>query len=223
MNAHPKATHVIFWDVDTQRDFMEPGGALFVPGAPEIVSNLEQLTRCARERGVPVVASMDDHTSVDPEISDRPDFRVTFPPHCMRGTAGQQPIAATAPKNPLYIENRPYTRTELADLLRAHRGEIFIKKQAISPFTNPATATLVELLAPETVIVYGVCADFCVHQTVMGLADGMRRVCVVRDAIRAIDAEEARRCEAEWRRRGVEMVSTADVVAGRVVRLSSRH
>ncbi len=216
-------TPVVFWDVDTQRDFMEPGGALFVPGAPEIVSNLERLTRCAREHGVQVIAPMDDHTPADPEISARPDFRETFPPHCMRGTPGQQRIGATAPKNPLYIENRPYTRTELADLLRAHRGEIFIKKQAISPFTNPATEEILRLLAPQTVIVYGVCADFCVHQTVMGLADGTRRVYVVRDATRAIDAEVALRCEAEWRRRGVEMVTTADVIAERVVRLSARH
>ncbi len=212
-------TQVIFWDEDTQHDFMEPDGRLYVPGAERIVPNLERLTRCARQHDVQIVVVMDDHVPSDPEISMRPDFRETFPPHCMRGTPGQQRIAATAPQNPLYIENRTYTRTELESLLRTHRGEIVIKKQALDPFSNPATALLLGLLAPHTVLVYGVATDFCVHRAIMGLSDGSRRICFVRDASQPIDAEAAKRCAAEWRRRGVEFVSTAEVIEQRVVQL----
>ena len=34
----------IFYDVDTQNDFMKEDGALYVPGAESIKENLEKLT-----------------------------------------------------------------------------------------------------------------------------------------------------------------------------------
>ena len=100
-------TGTIFWDVDTQVDFMVPGGKLYVPDAAAITANLDRLTRHARERGIPRVASVDDHTLFDPEISDTPDFRETFPPHCLHGTDGQKKIPATAMASPVVVPNRP--------------------------------------------------------------------------------------------------------------------
>ena len=35
---------VIFWDVDTQHDFMDPDGKLYVKGAELIMPKLAQLT-----------------------------------------------------------------------------------------------------------------------------------------------------------------------------------
>ncbi len=37
-----------FWDVDTQADFLLPGGKLYVPGAETLLPNLERLTNEAR-------------------------------------------------------------------------------------------------------------------------------------------------------------------------------
>ncbi|MFQ5667036.1 MAG: cysteine hydrolase family protein [Candidatus Binatia bacterium] len=212
-------TPVIFWDQDTQHDFMDPQGKLYVPGAEHIVTQLERLTRFARQHGVQIIALMDDHTEADAEISSQPDFQHTFPPHCMRGTRGQERIAATAPQAPLFVENRRYAHSELEGLLRGHHGEIVIKKQALDPFTNPATAVVLDLLAPHTVIVYGVATEFCVHRAIMGLSDRTRRVCFVRDASQPVNAQAAKRCETEWRQRGVEIVTAADVVEQRVVQI----
>jgi len=213
-------TPVVFWDEDTQHDFIDPDGKLYVPGAELIVPNLERLTRCARQHAVPIIAIVCDHTESDAEISAQPDFQQTFPPHCLRGTRGQEKIDATAPLHPLYLESRAYARPELADAVRRHRGELVIKKQTLDPFSNPATAIVLDLLAPQTVVVYGVCTDLCVHRAAMGLSDGTRRVCVVLDATQPIDVGAAQRCQAEWRQRGVEIVSTNDVVKQRVVRLA---
>jgi nicotinamidase-related amidase len=33
---------LLFWDVDTQFDFMYPAGKLYVPGAETIISNLHR-------------------------------------------------------------------------------------------------------------------------------------------------------------------------------------
>ena len=79
---------LVFVDIDTQRDFLEESGALFVPGSRSIVPNLERLSRFADARGIPVVATACRHSPGDPELSQ-------FPPHCMAGTDGQRRIAAT--------------------------------------------------------------------------------------------------------------------------------
>ena len=52
------ASPVIFWDVDTQYDFMRADGKLYVPGSEEIIPALRDLTRHAHDRGIPIVASV---------------------------------------------------------------------------------------------------------------------------------------------------------------------
>ncbi len=37
----------IFWEVDAQRDFMLPGGKLYVPGAEKLLPNIRRLTDAA--------------------------------------------------------------------------------------------------------------------------------------------------------------------------------
>src|SRR6267378_3039915 len=72
---------VIFWDVDTQADFMLPGGKLYVPGAEKLIPNLKRLTDAAREGRVFIIGDACTHTLDDPEFE-------RFPPHCVRGTPG---------------------------------------------------------------------------------------------------------------------------------------
>ena len=38
----------IFWEVDVQRDFMLPGGKLYVPGAEKLLPNIRLITDSAR-------------------------------------------------------------------------------------------------------------------------------------------------------------------------------
>ena len=79
---------LVFVDIDTQRDFLEESGALFVPGSQSIIANLDRLTRTAASRRIPVLATACCHTPEDPELR-------LFPPHCMAGTEGQRRIPAT--------------------------------------------------------------------------------------------------------------------------------
>ncbi len=66
-------TRLLFWDVDTLTDFMRAQGKLYLPGSEEINPTLEALTAFAHARRIPIVASADDHTASDAEISDAPD------------------------------------------------------------------------------------------------------------------------------------------------------
>src|SRR3989441_10871587 len=89
------SSRVIFWDVDTQYDFMKADGKLYVPDAEQLIPNLKKLTDYAHGHGIRVVASADDHVPEHEEISANPDWKSTFPPHCLRGTPGQRKIPET--------------------------------------------------------------------------------------------------------------------------------
>ncbi len=78
----------VFFDVDTQIDFMFPSGALYVPGAENIVARVAELNSFAMSRGIPVISTMDAHSEDDPE------FKI-YPHHCVAGTLGQRKPAAT--------------------------------------------------------------------------------------------------------------------------------
>ncbi len=205
---------LVYWDVDTQNDFMLADGRLYVPDAESIIANLQRLTEHARAKGIRIVASADDHTAEDAEIADEPDFTVTFPPHCMRGTEGQKRIQETTPLNPLIVDPQPREPAELIEVVRAHPGEIVLHKQTVRVFDNPNTATVVDALDPDAVFVYGVALDICNRHAVEGLQAYRpdTAISVILDASKPIDAATADALLERWETQGVELISTDDAV-----------
>jgi nicotinamidase/pyrazinamidase len=210
-------TRLLFWDVDTLYDFMRADGKLYVPGSEEIIPTLKTLTDFAHAQRIPIVASADNHQADDAEISDSPDWTVTFPPHCMRGTPGQLKIAETALRDPLVIEPERQDPGTLAHRILAHRGDFLLHKRTLDVFSNANVPTLLRALEPEAIVVYGVATDFCDKYTIEGLLRHWPRaeLFLVSDAIRAIYPDEAKLLLASWRERGVHFVTAADVLAGR--------
>jgi nicotinamidase/pyrazinamidase len=190
---------LVFVDIDTQRDFLDPSGALFVPGSGRIVSSLARLTAFARSRGIPVLATACAHSADDAELRQ-------FPPHCMVGTAGQRRIAAT---------DWPGGEVLTADSL--HFGDLphhlTIQKRSFDLFSHPDADRLIGLYRRPhpTFVVYGVATDYCVKAAVHGLLDRGSSVAVVVDAIRAIDPSAEPEILAGFVRRGAVLTVT-DVV-----------
>ena len=207
-------TKLVFWDVDTLYDFMKSDGKLYVPGSEEIIPAVKQLTDFAHRNRIPIVASADNHEPTDPEISAAPDWKSTFPPHCMRGTAGQLKIAETALHSPLVIEPELQDPGALAQQVLAHRGDILLNKRALDVFTNPNVTAVLRALEPEAVVIYGVATDFCDRYTVDGLLHRLPQAVLylVRDAVRAINPAEGERLIQEWQRRGVRLITTPEIV-----------
>jgi nicotinamidase/pyrazinamidase len=212
-------TQLVFWDVDTLYDFMRPNGKLYVPGSEEIIPALEALTAFAHAHRIPIVASADNHDSADAEISDAPDWKTTFPPHCMRGTAGQLKIAETELVDPLVIEPEPEDGDALGRRIRAHRGDFLLHKHTLDVFSNANVSTLLAALAPKAIVIYGVATDFCDRYTVEGLLRHRpgAELFLVTDAIRAIYPEEGTRLVAQWKELGVRLVTLAEVLEGRIL------
>ena len=51
---------------------------------------------------------------------------------------------------------------------------------------NPFTENILKIIAPKTVIVYGVTTNVCVNDAVLGLVNRVKRVIVVEDAIKEL-------------------------------------
>jgi nicotinamidase/pyrazinamidase len=168
---------LVFVDVDTQRDFLEPSGALYVPGSEALAANLARLTGFARAHAIPVLATACSHAFDDEELQH-------FPPHCLAGTPGQERIEATA-----WPGGRVLGPEESLD--GPPPAHLTVEKRRYDVFSHPAAARIVARYneAHPTFVVYGVATDYCVRAAAAGLLERGCKVAVVVDAIRAIATE----------------------------------
>ena len=174
----------IFFDIDSQLDFLYPAGALYVPGAERIVPAIAHLNRYAMAHGIPVVSTTDAHTENDPE------FQV-WPAHCVAGTMGQHKAESTLLGKRVVVPNR--------DCRLALDGaeQIIVEKQHVDAFTAPNMGRIVELLAADACVVYGVVTEICVLFAARGLLKYGKPVTIVTDAVAALSAEASARALAE--------------------------
>jgi nicotinamidase/pyrazinamidase len=195
---------LVFVDIDTQRDFLEATGALFVPGSEGILDNLARLTAFARERRIPVIATACAHTEDDTEEIAR------FGRHCMAGTPGQERVPATAWPGGVVLGTTGVF--EPKDALPAH---LTLEKRDYDVFTHPEADRVVARYNCDrpTFVVYGVATDYCVRAAVLGLLERGCKVVLVVDAIRAIDVGHEADVLAELTAAGAVLALT-DVVCG---------
>lgn len=192
-------TIMLFWDVDTQVDFLSPQGRLYVPGAESILPNLARLTRCAGEKHFPLISSACAHLPGDPELA-------TFGQHCMVGTQGQQKVLQSLLPLRYIVPNHPI---ELPDLKTFQ--QVIIEKQAFDPFTNPNADAVLRQVGSAQIVLYGVVTDICVAATADSLLARGRRVSMVMDAICALDTEKAAHFVEDFQSRGGRITNTDQV------------
>ena len=198
---------------------MRASGKLYVPDAESIIPNLKRLTDHAHAHGIRIVASADDHVRGDAEISDAPDWKATFPPHCMRGTPGQGKIPETGLREVLIIEPERVEPVELRGRLGGHAGDVLLHKHRFDVFTNENAGAVVEVLDPSAIVLYGVALDVCDKAAIEGLLARrpQTRLFAVTDAMKPIDPRAAEPLLQAWARAGVRLVTTAEVLAGPVL------
>ena len=188
----------VFFDVDTQLDFLYPAGALYVPGAESIVARVAALNRYGDAHGIPVVSTMDAHSEDDPEFRD-------WPPHCVAGTAGQQKPAATLLEKRLVLTNSPQN----VEVQGA--PQILLEKQSVDCFTNVNLTALLDQLGAKQCVVYGVVTEICVKNAAMGLLKTGRGVTLVTDAVRSLDDANCARFFQEFSKAGGQLISSQEI------------
>jgi len=182
--------NTVFFDVDTQIDFMFPAGALYVPGAEKILPVVAELNR----RAPLLVSTMDAH------LEDDPEFRI-YPHHCVVGTTGQQKPASTL------REKRGVIPTA------GDAQQFIVEKQTLDCFTNPHLIPLLERLNADRYVVYGVVTEICVRHAAFGLLKLGRPVEIVTDGIMALSAENAREMLDEFQAAGGKLITAREALS----------
>ncbi len=192
----------VLWQVDLQRDFILPGGALYVQGAERLLPNIRRLVDLARSRRAFLISSACQHTPSDPEFSE-------FPPHCLRGTPGAE-LLPEARAGKLYTVPNEHSFIPPGDLLECE--QVLFEKQNINVFTNPHVGATVDRFPRDTeFIVFGVVTEYCVQMAANGLLDRGRRTAVVVDAIETLNKDVGQRTLSQLAARGARLIHTDEV------------
>jgi nicotinamidase/pyrazinamidase len=195
---------VIFWEVDTQADFMLPGGKLYVPGAEKLLPNIRRLTDAARRGRVLLVSHGCYH------MKDDPEFKM-FPPHCIKGTPGSAYVAEALTEKVVTVPNE--AAAALPQDLSPYQ-QVHLEKQTLDIFETRHADELVKRLGIEaTFVVFGVVTEYCVRLAAKGLLQRGRRVLIVRDAIETLKPEDGQRTAAELEILGAKFISTDRALA----------
>jgi len=190
---------VVLWEVDTQADFMLPGGKLYVPGAERLLPNIRKLTEAARQGRVFLISHGCFHARDDPEFQ-------RFPPHCIKGTAGSALVQEALTDKILTVPNDP-TAALPRDL--AQYQQILLEKQTLDIFQSRHAGKLVERFGSDVeFFVFGVVTEYCVRFAAKGLLDRGRRVSVLQDAIETLNAEDGRSTVNELQTLGARFLNT---------------
>jgi nicotinamidase/pyrazinamidase len=182
--------------VDVQKDFCE-GGSVPVKGGADRAGAIAALANRARgARYTHVVATRDHHIDPGGHFSDHPDFRESFPVHCVAGSDGSEfhpafrPAIASGAVDEIFykgthsaaksgFEGAAVDGTGLADWLHAHQ----ISK----------------------IDVVGIATDHCVKATAL---DGVRAGFATRvllDYTAGVAADTTRDAVAQMRDTGIEL------------------
>jgi len=192
--------NTVYFDIDTQIDFLFPAGSLYVPGAQQLTPALHRLNHHAAKHGHPLVSSMCAHTEDDPEFKQ-------WPAHCVIGTVGQLKPAETL------LEKRAVIGVAPGDYRTHGAQQILFEKNQLDITTSPNFRPLVTRLAADRYVVYGVVTEYCVCFAALALLETGKPVSLVTDAIQTLRAEDSAKTLSEFTARGGRLATVDEVCA----------
>jgi len=159
--------------VDMQRGFLDPGEAMEVPPAREIVPAIQSLLSLFRDKRLPIVFTEFVYSESVPVLigSLHPEHRPAAPgaprgfgmpsSSCLEGTPSAETVPALAP--------RP--------------GEIVVRKRGYDAFIGTQLDTALRARNVTSLVVTGTMTDICVLATVTAALHREYRVTVVEDGV----------------------------------------
>ncbi|MEZ7125306.1 isochorismatase family protein [Nonomuraea sp. AD125B] len=181
--------------VDVQKDFCE-GGSVPVKGGADRAAAIAELIRRADGQYAFVVATRDHHIDPGAHFSDNPDFRDSFPVHCVVGSEGGEFHPDFAPA-----------------VASGHVDEVFFKgahsasKSGFEGLTQEGETLSAWLKARDVtdLDVVGIATDHCVKATALDGARAGFAVRVLLDYTAGVAADTTRTALDELREAGVAL------------------
>lgn len=162
---------------DVQNDFL-PGGALGVQGGDEILPALRRYVGRFQSLGLPIFLSQDWHP---PNHCSFHEQGGPWPIHCVAGSAGALPPPS-------------FSIPETATIIQK---ATLLDKEAYSAFQDTPLHEYLQAAGISRLFIGGLATDYCVLNTVKDARVLGYHVCLLTDAIRAVNVswEDGRKAE----------------------------
>ncbi|QZT37546.1 isochorismatase family protein [Halosquirtibacter xylanolyticus] len=178
---------VIFWNIDTQYDFVDPQGDLYVEGAENLIDLWEEILNYVRAHNIRLISTKDHHFLDSSELSDNPDFIRTFPPHCIAFEKGERSVLSGIEEESLELDwDVMMTKDHLVGIYEKGSPITVLKDKFDFYEGNPNSKHLLSILKEKHMYVMGVAENVCVSQAAIALAKNGFSVTVISDAVRGI-------------------------------------
>lgn len=155
--------------VDVQNDFVT--GSLAVPGAKDIIPNINRYINQAREAGAIVAFSRDMHP---PNHISFKKHGGGWPDHCVMGTQGAN-----------FPEELDIPKTGAVFVVKATT----VDRDAYSAFDHTGLDSIFRNLGVDTLQICGIATDYCVKASVLEARKLGYSVRVMMDAVAAVTHE----------------------------------
>ena len=178
--------------VDVQNDFCE-GGSLAVAGGAGVASRITGYLRDHADEYAVVVATRDWHEDPGKHFSATPDYRDSWPPHCVAGTPG--------------AEFHPALDASGFDAVvsKGRRSAAYSGFEGVDD-RGAGLAAVLAARGVDEVDVCGLATDYCVRATALDAAALGLRTRVLLDLCAGVDPETTGRAVADLATAGVATV-----------------
>ncbi len=159
--------------VDMQRAFLEPGEAMEVPPARDVVPRIGELIAIFRDKGLPVVFTRFTYSAAAPLLVGElhPEHRPATP---------GAPVGLGLPSSSC-LEGQDNVR--IVPELEPRAGELVIDKRYYDGFNGTVLDGALRARGITTLVVTGTMTDICVLATVVGGFNREYRMVVVEDGV----------------------------------------
>ncbi|MGB3486444.1 MAG: nicotinamidase [Mycobacterium sp.] len=179
--------------VDVQNDFCE-GGSLAVTGGAGVAQAISELLAGDQDYDH-VVATKDFHIDPGEHFSDDPDFRNSWPRHCVAGTPG----ADLHPDLDTTAVESMFTKGQYAAAYSGFEG---------ADDTGTPLADWLRSRGVDTVDIAGIATDYCVRATASDAVTAGFSTRILVDLTAGVAPDSTADAIAELRAAGVKIVGT---------------
>jgi ureidoacrylate peracid hydrolase len=201
-------THTALLVVDMQRAFVEPGQAMEVPPARDVIPRIQELIGIFREKRLPVVFTEFTYSPAAPLLVGElhPEHRPA-PPGASTGFGLPSSSCLEGEDNARVISD-----------LAPRVDELVIRKHYYDGFNGTVLDGALRARGVTTLVITGTMTDICVLGTVIGAFNREYRLIVVEDGVATL-WPEIQRATLDIIRRAYARVLSAKEVADELARV----
>jgi len=194
----------ILLDIETQREFFQPGGSYYTPSAPKVARNIYRLFSWARNNRAPVIS-----TVLRVRTYERGPLGAV--PHCIEESDGERKLSRTVCRNRVNLGLR--NTTDLPGDLFDNYQQVVFEKRHTDLFAHCRAERLITELPPVTFIVCGAGVTHGIVQATIGLRSRGFGVIVASDAVLDLGDPLAGMAYLRMEAKGAILAPTCEIIA----------